>query len=112
MLEMFYEEWCSKISSSTLLADEGTKPEELIISKGNLATLLKLLEIEEVIKFNDGAFMLDFYENSKAPFSTFYKELVGFIYKASQTPAQSEEDYARIVNAYTTPAERIIKLLI
>ena len=57
--------------------------------------------------------MLDFHENSRSPFSTFYKELVSFIYKTSQSPAlSSEEDYARIASAYTTPAERIIKLLI
>ena len=61
---MFYEEWCSKISASVLLQDESTRPDKLIINKANLATLLKLLDIEEVIKFQDGAFMLDFYENS------------------------------------------------
>lgn len=48
---MFYEEWCSKITGSILLQDEGKDPENLLVNKGNLATLLKLLEIEEVIKF-------------------------------------------------------------
>jgi hypothetical protein len=83
MLEMFYDEWCSKIRSTTLLVDEGQQAEELVVTKANLATLLKLLEIEEVVKYSDGANMLDFHENSRSPFSTFYKELVGFIYKAS-----------------------------
>ncbi len=83
MLEMFYEEWCGKIKSSSLLVDEGSKPDELIVTKQNLATLLKMLEIEEVIKFSDGADMLDFHENSQASFSLYYKELVEFIYKTS-----------------------------
>jgi len=71
-----------------------------------------MLEIEEVIKFSDGAEMLDFHDNSQASFSLYFKELVEFIYKTSQTAASSEEDYARIASAYTTPAEKIIKLLI
>ena len=83
MLEMFYDEWCAKIRSSSLLVDEGSKPEDLIVTKQNLATLLKMLEIEEVIKFSDGADMLDFHENSQASFSLYYLELVEFIYKTS-----------------------------
>ena len=54
--------------------------------------------------------MLDFYEQSQAPFKTFYKDLVDFIYRTSQSPVSSEEDY--IASAFSTPAERIIKLLI
>jgi len=65
------------------LVDEGQQPEELIVTKANLATLLKVLEIEEVVKYSDGSNMLDFHENSRSSFSTFYKELVGFIYKTS-----------------------------
>ena len=54
--------------------------------------------------------MLDYYERSEAPFNIFYKELVGFIFKASASTT-SEEEYSQIVDAYTTPAEKIIKLL-
>jgi hypothetical protein len=65
------------------------------------------------VKPVEGANMLDYYEGSEAPFSLFYKELVGFIFKASAcVNSTSEEDYSQIVDAYTTPAERIIKLLI
>ncbi len=64
MNQMFYEEWCDKIRASSLLLDEGSNIEDLVVSKHNLATLLKLLEIEEVVKFSDGANMLDFHENS------------------------------------------------
>jgi hypothetical protein len=53
--------------------------------------------------------MLDFYEQSQAKFSVFYKDLLSFIYKASNS--SSEDDYLNIVDAYTTPAERIIKTL-
>ena len=45
--------------------------------------MLKMLEIEEVIKFSDGADMLDLHENSQASFSLYFKELVEFIYKTS-----------------------------
>jgi hypothetical protein len=84
MQDLFYEEWSDKIRKSGLLQDEGSPPENLLISKSNLATLIKLLEIEEVVKFADGANLLDFYEHSHAPFKTFYKDLVDFIYRTSQ----------------------------
>ncbi len=72
--------------------------------------LLKTLELEEVVKIADGSYMLDFYEHGQAPFSVFYKDLTSFIFQTSNST--SEEDYLRIVHAYTTPAERIIKTLI
>lgn len=78
MTQMFYDEWVEKLRKGGL-----GDAESLIISKGDLTVLLKLLDIEQVVKVEDGANMLDFYENGKAPFSLFYKELVQFIYQAS-----------------------------
>lgn len=72
--------------------------------------MLKTLELEEVVKIADSSYMLDFYEHCQAPFSVFYKDLTSFIFQTSNST--SEEDYLRIVDAYTTPAERIIKTLI
>ena len=54
--------------------------------------------------------MLDFYEHGQALFSVFYKDLTNFIFQTSNST--SEEDYLNIVDAYTTPAERIIKTLV
>ena len=79
------------------------------MNKGNLQSILKILDLEQVVKMSDGSYMLDFYEHTQAPFSSFYKDLLGFIYKASN--ATSEEEYLKIADAYSTPAERIIKTL-
>ena len=58
--------------------------------------------------------MLDFYESSTAPFNLFYRDLVKVIYQESMTASQREadDDVDKIVDAYATPAQRIIKLLV
>ena len=61
------------------------------------------------MKLSDGSYMLDFYEHGQAQFSVFYKDMLSFIYKASHS--SSEDDYLNIVDAFTTPAKRIIKTL-
>lgn len=82
----------------------------MVVTKGNLGLILKTLDIQDVVKIEDGAHMLDFHENQMATFDVFYKELVRFIYDASMSTSQ-EDDYNRIIDAFTTPAQRIIKLL-
>jgi hypothetical protein len=54
--------------------------------------------------------MLDFYEHGQSPFSAFYPDLTTFIFQTSTST--SDQDYLNIVDAYTTPAERIIKTLV
>ena len=107
--ELFYSEWLDRLRSAGTLSKQDT-PDLLLVNKGNLASLLKTLDLEQVVKASDGSYMLDFYEYGQAPFSTFYKDLLAFIYKTSNTT--SEEEYMKIVDAYTTPAERIIKTLV
>lgn len=79
------------------------------MTKGTLQELLKTLELDELVKITDGSYMLDFYEHSQAPFSIFYKDLTTFIFQTSNST--TDQDYLKIVGAYTTPAERIIKTL-
>jgi hypothetical protein len=91
--------------------------EVIIVTKSNLRTLLRTLGIEDVVKESDGANMLDFYESSQANFESFYKDLVKFIYQTSEqeagtTDAPPDSDIEKIVHAYATPAERIVKLLV
>ena len=83
---MFYEEWKEKIANSHLamLSTVEDDKEVIIVRKSNLRTLLRTLEIEDVIKESDGANMLDFYENSQANFESFYKDLIKFIYQTSE----------------------------
>lgn len=117
---LFYEEWQEKISNSQLamLSTVEDDKEVIIVTKSNLRTLLRTLGIEDVVKEADGANMLDFYENSQANFESFYKDLVKFIYQTSEqqaddtTEAPPDSDIEKIVHAYATPAERIIKLLV
>ena len=60
---MFYDEWLEKVTAAEGLLSNGITAEELVVSKGNIAQLLKSLDIEEVVKAGDGVHMLDFYEN-------------------------------------------------
>ena len=100
---MFYEEWLQKLTQAGKVSAADSIGENLIINKENLGEILEIIELQEVIKVEDGVNMLDFYENGQAQFNLFYKDLVQFIISASQTHT-SEEDYNSIVDAYTTPA--------
>ncbi len=85
--KLFYEEWQDKIANSDLamLATVEDDEEVILINKSNLAVLLRTLGISDVVKVSDGSNLLDFYENSQARFDCFYKDLVKFIYQASQS---------------------------
>lgn len=76
---MFLEEWTEKLKEAEMLGEEAP----LIITKDNLVDLLQLLDIEKVVKVEDGCHLLDFHENGHAPFEKYYRDLVNFIYKAS-----------------------------
>ena len=107
MSQMFYEEWSNKIKDS----GHASQPESLVINKANLKEILGILQIEEVVKIDEGMNLLDFYENGTALFGEFYKDLVLFIYSTSQTTSK-EDEFSKILDAFSTPSQRIIKLLV
>jgi hypothetical protein len=87
MTKLFYEEWTDKISHMV-----GGKQDDIIITKANLAGILKQLDLEDIVTVSDGFNLLDFHENCQAPFSVFARDLVKYIHQTSQISTNSKED--------------------
>lgn len=120
MAKLFHGEWLEKLETAGFAAS--TSEESRLacsVNKENVGSILKCLELEEVISGNEGLNLLDFYEKGQADFSLFHKDLVRYLYQASQggnggrgESPQNDEEINMIVDAYTTPAQRIVKLLV
>lgn len=97
---LFYKEWTEKLETKSVFKCDDT---ERIVTKENIGEVIKAIEIDQVVKQAEVLNILEFYQDQRAPFAIFYKELVKLMDKIS------DED--NIVSAYNTPAERIVKML-
>ena len=71
------------------------------------------MEIDIVVRVSECLTLLAFYENEEAPFSIFHKDLIKLMDKiADQHEEDNQEDNERILGAFATPAERIVRTLI
>lgn len=100
---LFLEEWSKKLEDHKVFE---VIDQERHVTKLNLDKILEILELTSAIDSKDAHCLLDFYDHNKASFGIFYKDLIKLMQEMSTT------DYENIVNAYTTPAERIVKSLI
>eukprot|EP00347_Sterkiella_histriomuscorum_P011239 403373213 len=105
--ESFYIDWNLKFQESNFFKDSIDK----LINQENVEEVLRILELDNLIKVNEAQYLLTFYENNQATFENFQRDL----YKLMNQIASAENpdlEYDQIIGAYSTPAERIIKTLI
>ena len=65
--------WIDILNDSNIFASDD---EERIVNSSNIKDILKALEIDNFLKLNECLLLLTFYENNKAKFEVFYKDLV------------------------------------
>ena len=72
-----------------------------------------MLELDIVVRISECLNLLAFYENEEAPFEVFYLDIVRLMNKIADIhEQQEEEDPEKIIGAFATPAERIVKTLL
>ena len=99
--QLFYDDWASKLATHDIFTDANN-----LVTSDNIPQLLKALELENILKTKECVQLLDFYDRKQAPYHLYYRDLVKLLDHVA------DSDYQLILGSYSTPAERIVKMLL
>ena len=109
--ELFLEDWCNRIAKTSIFPP-GSSASTWKVSPQNIPHVLAILELDIVVRISECLSLLSFYENEEAPFEIFYKDLIRLMTTIADVhELEEEEDPEKILGAFATPAERIVKTL-